>query len=148
MYYRAVFELQLHVHTGVDVAPMHHISANTWIQRYSASWPPYLLPQINWSYNHHTEHCPHHNAPTQLQWVSVCWKSFILICNIMSCTVNFSIWSLIYCGEIYNFPAEFYVNGIWKYTDCIKSSKTVFLDHNLEDLHHYCTFKTWKMCSI
>jgi hypothetical protein len=61
-YYRAVFELQLHVHTGTDVAPVYNISANAWIQCYSASWPSYLLSQINWSYNHHTEHCPHHNA--------------------------------------------------------------------------------------
>jgi hypothetical protein len=79
---RTVLELQLHVYTRTDVAPMHHIPAYTWVQRGSATGPTHILPQISWSFHLHTKHCPHHNAPAQLQSVSIYSISFLLIYKI------------------------------------------------------------------
>jgi len=75
---RTVLELQLHVYTCTDVAPVHHIPAYTWVQRGSATGPTHILPQISWSFHLYTKHCPHHNAPAQLQLVSIYCISFFV----------------------------------------------------------------------
>jgi hypothetical protein len=115
---RTVLELQLHVYTRTDVAPMHHIPAYTWVQHGSATGPTHILPQISWSFHLHTEHCSHHNAPAQLQLVSVNCISFLLICKIGIQTLKpwVCFWRFHFCPLVSDYRTVFCVGENYKET--------------------------------